>query len=261
MLRKNAKKFLLLSYIFTLNAFAIDANGIMQNNFMTNKFSDSIASAEFKLINKSNQERIRTTSGYTKLSANGIDNKRLVKFLSPSDIKDTTTLLIENSNKDDDMWIYLPASKKVRRLSAANKKDSFVGTDFSYGDVIGHKPNDWQHKLIKEEKIDSNDCYVIESLPKNDTVKNNTGYSKRMSWIDKNNFIALKTEFWDEQGTQLKQINTAKIKNFSGKLYQPMFNQAINHQSGHKTIIEYKDFKINQKVDEKYFTTRALEQE
>src|SRR2546423_9149621 len=87
----------------------------------------------------------------TKLIAGTTDNMRFVNFKSPADVRGTKTLLIEHSGKDDDIWIYLPALKKVRRLVSSNKKDSFVGTDFTYEDVIGQKVEDWNHSLVKEE--------------------------------------------------------------------------------------------------------------
>ena len=120
--------------------------------------------------------------------ANGFDNKRMTRFLEPADVKGTVSLLVEHSDKDDDIWIFLPSVKKVRRLISSNKKDSFVGTDFSYGDVIGHKVKEWTHNLLKEEDADGKPCYVIESLPKDSTIKANTGYSKRVTWIQKDNF-------------------------------------------------------------------------
>ena len=118
------------------------------------------------LTNKAGKQRVRKTIGTSKLQGNGIDNMRMTRFLEPADVKGTVSLLIEHSEKDDDIWIYLPSVKKVRRLVSSNKRDSFVGTDFSYGDIIGHKVNEWTHTLVKEEAVDGKPCYVIESVPK-----------------------------------------------------------------------------------------------
>ena len=74
------------------------------------------------------------------------------------------SLLVEQSVKDDDIWLYLPSMKKVRRLVSSNKRDSFVGTDFSYGDVIGHKVQDWEHSIVGEEAVDGFECFIIESV-------------------------------------------------------------------------------------------------
>src|SRR5947207_13133838 len=112
---------------------------------------------------------------------------RMTRFVSPPDVKGTTTLLVEHAERDDDIWVYLPALKKVRRLVAANKRDSFVGTDFSYGDVIGHKVEKWEHYLLGEEAVDNEPCYVIESVPRNESAQSNSGHATRHPWIRKGN--------------------------------------------------------------------------
>ena len=80
----------------------------------------------------------------------GLANRRVIRFLAPGDVRNTTTLLLENPGKDDEIWVYLPAMKKARRLASNNKKNSFVGTDLSFGDLVGHRAKDWSHKLLKQ---------------------------------------------------------------------------------------------------------------
>lgn len=236
---------------------------IVQKSLSVNKMIDSTSDATFTLINKGGQERVRKTFGVSKLEANGEDNMRMTRFMAPADVKGTVSLLIEHSAADDDIWIYLPALKKVRRLVSSNKKDSFVGTDFSYGDVIGHKVAEWNYKLLREEQADNAACYVIEATPKSDEVRDNSGYSKRQIWIRKDNFFAIKGDLWDESGqpvktfhmTDLKEVDAARHK------WQAMKLEADNLQTGHKTIIAFDNFKVNQKVHDDFFTTRYMEKE
>ena len=236
---------------------------IAEKNFLVSKVMDSTSDATFTLINKSGQERVRKTFGTSKLQANGVDNMRMTRFLSPSDVKGTVSLLVENSNKDDDIWIYLPALKKVRRLVSSNKKDSFVGTDFSYGDVIGHKPAEWNHKILKDDTCDGKPCWVTESIPKNDDVKANSGYSKRTSWVLKENFVAVKAEFYDEGGqlSKTSKFFDIQLVDKERNKWQPMRLEATNIQSGHKTVIQFENFKANQNVKEDFFTTRYMERD
>ena len=241
-------------------AEALTPSAIMEKSLSATKVRDSIADATFTLINKDGEERVRRTNGYTKLQDNGSDNMRTVRFLSPSDIKGTATLLVEHATGDDDMWIYLPALKKVRRLVASNKKDSFVGTEFSYGDVIGHRTSDWTHRILREEAVAGAPTYVIESLPKNDEVKNNTGYSKRVSWVRKDNFIAVRTDFWDIGGQPLKTVTAGEIKAVgTNSKWQPMVSEAVNLQNGRKTVIRFEEFKADQNLSDNYFNPRSLE--
>lgn len=239
------------------------AREIMDKSFTVTRVQDSTSDATFTLINKTGQERVRKTFGTTKLQADGVDNMRMVRFVSPPDVKGTVTLMIEHSDRDDDMWVYLPALKKVRRLVSSNKKDSFVGTDFSYGDVIGHKVEEWEHRLLREEIADGQPCYVVESTPKNESVKSSSGYSKRLSWIRKDNFVAIKGEFWDQAGQPLKSFTAADIQLVDparGK-WQPMRLESANLQTGHRTAIRVENFRANQGVRDDFFTTRYMERE
>ena len=248
--------------VFAQEALAdLSADEIMQKSLLSTKVMDSSTQSTFRLVNAAGQQRIRETDGDTKLIAGTTDNRRLVNFLSPSDVRGTKTLLIEHSSADDDIWIYLPAMKKVRRLVASNKKDSFVGTDFSYGDVIGHRVEDWNHKLLRQEKIGGKDCYVMESTPKRAEVAGNTGYSKRISWIDKESYVAIRGEIYDENGELLKKTSAEDVQKVDAKndRYQPMKLISENVQTGHKTIIEFTNFKANVGVGDEVFTARSLE--
>ncbi len=244
-------------------AWALTAVEIMDKNFVVGKYADSTSETTMTLTNKSGQQRVRKTFGTTKLDTNGLDNKRMTRFLEPTDVKGTVSLLVEHSDKDDDIWIYLPSVKKVRRLISSNKKDSFVGTDFSYGDVIGHKVKEWNHTIVKEEDVDGKSCYVIESTPKDATVKTNTGYSKRIGWIQKDNFVTVKAVSYDEAGELLKEakyshwkeVDTVKHKWQAGIL------EAKNLQTGHSTVITIDQFKVNNGVKDDFFTTRYMEQQ
>jgi uncharacterized protein len=255
---------LALSLVSTVvHAAPPTADEIAAKSFLVSKTQDSKSDSVFRLINGSGQERVRQTTGYTKLIKGTTDNMRLVTFLTPSDVKGTKTLLVEHTGKDDDIWIYLPAMKKVRRLISSNKKDSFVGTDFSYGDVIGHRPGDWNHKVLKEEKVDGRDCYLMESTPKTPEVASNSGYSKRLGWIDKENFVALKGESFDQNGQLLRKFFARNVQSVDAKngKWQPMSIESQNVQTNHKTIIEFKNYKANVGVGDEFFTARYLEKQ
>ena len=241
----------------------IDLTEIVKKSLMVNKVLDSTAEATFTLTNKSGQARVRKTYGVSKLQANGVDNMRMTRFLSPADVKGTVSLLVEHSAGDDDIWIYLPALKKVRRLISSNKRDSFVGTDFSYGDVIGHKTDEWNHTLLREETMDGALCYVIEALPKNDAVRSNSGYGKRVTWIRKDNFFAIKGEMDDETGQPYKTFHMTDVQEVDAprRKWQAMQLQANNLQTGHQTVIHFENYKVNQKVRDDFFTTRYMEKE
>lgn len=240
-----------------------EVTNIMIKNFSISRVEDSVFEATFTLVSKQGNERIRKTVGSTKLQPNGLDQMRITRFISPPDVKGTSTLVVERAEKDDDIWIYLPALKKVRRLVSNNKKDSFLGTDFSYADVIGYPVSNWSYSLVREEAVDGEACYVISAVPKTDIVKTDSGYSKRVDWVRKSNFVTVKSEFWDESGQPLKTATFGDIRMVDQKAgkWQAMRLEANNTQTGHRTVIQFDSFKVNQKVDEQIFTTRHMEKQ
>ncbi len=247
------------------HADSITAEEIATRNFAVGKVADAISEATFHLIAPNGQERVRKTTGRSKLKPGTLDNRSLVKFLSPADVRGTVTLTVENSGPgmDDDIWVYLPALKKVRRLVSSNKKDSFVGTDLSYGDVIGYRVDQWSHRILREEKIDGVDCWVTESLPKTDQVRKDSGYSKRVGWVRKDNFAAMQAENYDLAGNLLKVIILRDHRNVDPKngKWVAMRIEAKNVQENRRTVIEFDRYDANQGVSDDAFTARAIERE
>jgi len=199
----------------------------------------------------------------SKLLPNGIDQKRLVRFVSPADVKGTATLLVEHADGDDDIWIYLPALRKVRRLVASNKKDSFVGTDFSYGDVIGHKVEDWTHTLVTTEQMDGIETYVVESVPRTEKVRDDSGYGKRRTWIRGDNFVAVKGTYWDLAGAVVKELTALDVREIdpAHHKWQAFTLTMRNTQSGHSTEIVWSKLDVGVGLDDDVFTERTLEKE
>ncbi len=241
----------------------LSADEIMRRNFMVGKVRDSRAEITMTLINAGGDRRERSTLGFTKLAENGVDQRRVVRFLTPADVKGTATLLIEHSDGDDDIWIYLPALRKVRRLVANNKKDSFVGTDFSYGDVIGHKVEGWTHQLVGKESVDGVDTFVVESVPRTDAVRDTSGYAKRKTWIRQDNFVAIKGQYWDTSGALLKESTGRDVREIdpAEHKWQAFTLTMRNVQTGHSTEIVWKKLEVGVGLGDDVFTERYLEKE
>jgi glycosyltransferase involved in cell wall biosynthesis len=240
----------------------LDARAIMEKNFFVSKISNLMLDSTMVLIDARGQKRERRNITLIKLQANGMDSKVVVKFSTPTDIKGTGVLQIEHIDGDDDLWIYLPALKKSRRLVANNKKDSFVGSDFSYGEINLPKVDQYKHALLRSEKVDNFDCHVIESVPANDTVKSNSGYSKKVTWVRADNFLETKVDYYDLAGRLLKTQKTGKHQ-----LIEPdkarwfaLYREMTNHQNGHRTTIDAAKADAVAIPDD-MFTTRFLERE
>jgi outer membrane lipoprotein-sorting protein len=237
-----------------------DAADLMERSAAVTRFSSSTANAQFVLRNQAGTLRERRATLATKLQDNNRDTMRLVRFDVPADIKGTSTLLVERSGKEDDMWVYLPAMKKVRRLAASNKRDSFAGTDFSYGDVLGFKTAEWTHTLLGEKPLDGVPHWVVESVPVSDTVKNDTGYAKRTTWLRKDTLATSLVEALDVGGQPFKRFvfSDQQPMNAAASQWQPMKAVGSNLQSGHTTTITFSDFKVGAKLSDDLFSAGSL---
>jgi predicted RND superfamily exporter protein len=236
---------------------------IVARNFAVTRVLDSEADVTFTLISQSGGERVRRTLSQSKLRPNGTDNMRMVRFLAPPDVRGLAILTIEEAAREDDIWVYVPALRKVRRLTASSKKDSYAGTDFSYGDLIGHRVDEWTHRVVREAMLDEQPCHVVESVPVSEAVTARTGYSKRLWWIRRDNFVAIREEFWDAAGRPLKVLRGLEVRAVDPARgnWQPMRMEATNLQTGHRTVIRLESFKANQRLADELFTPRYMERE
>ena len=239
------------------------AKEIMELNFHASKIKNLKIDLTMELVAPGGARRERRSTTLLRLQPNGVDSKLLVRFSSPADIRGTAFLQIEHIDGEDDQWIYLPALKRSRRLVANNKKDSFVGSDFSYGDISLPKVDLYRHTLLRAERWDLQDCHVVESVPIADTVKANSGYSKKLSWVRKDTFIEAKVEYYDLSGRHLKtqvtsnhkQVQTDPVRSFA------LHREMVNHQSGHRTILRFDGADSSITTSDDTFSTRYLERE
>jgi outer membrane lipoprotein-sorting protein len=140
----------------------------------------------------------------------------------------------------------------VRRIAASKKGDAFMGTDFTYDDMGERKVEEDHHKLIKSETHSKVDCYLIESTPN----KKGYIYSKKLTWVDKINWIPIKVDYYDRKGRFLKTLQT-DWQQLDGIW---TWEKAVmeNHLSGHKTIIAIEEIKINTGLEDRVFMERTL---
>jgi outer membrane lipoprotein-sorting protein len=238
-----------------------EAREIMEKNFVVTKVSALRIDATMVLITDKGQRRERRMTSVVKLQPNGIDSKLLVSFNAPTDIRGTGFLQIEHSEGDDDLWIYLPALKKSRRLVANNKGDSFVGSDFSYGDISLPKVDRYRHTLLRSEKADGADCYVIESVPANDREKASSGYSRKVTWVRADNFLEVKVEYYDLAARLFKSQRIGRhelVDALKGRWFARE-REMTNHQTGHRTTFTVDKLEAGIALADDMFTTRYIE--
>jgi uncharacterized protein len=216
----------------------------------------------FDLLAASGAKRLRRVSSLIRTDAGG-DTTRLARYEFPEDARGLATLLAEHRARDNELWVYVPAVKKTRRLVADNERDSFLGTVLSNGDVLGYKTKQWTHAANGEETIDGTPCWRVLSTPSTDAVKRTSGYSRRETWIAKDTSVPLQMSAWDEAGRPLKTIHYRDLKPVAeqpGK-WLPYRIEASDLAGGGSTLIAVERFAFVAKIDDDALSPTSLADE
>jgi outer membrane lipoprotein-sorting protein len=213
------------------------------------------------IINAKGQKRVRKTAGISKLYDGGQTEKRLIRFLKPADVKGTGLLSYDYEKKDDDIWFFLPSLRKTRRIVSSEKAKNFMGSEFTYADITPPPVDDFSYKMLRTEKAGGVECYVIESKPKNKTVAEENGYSKRVAWFGKKDFFIRKAVSHDLKGKLHKELKAEGIKEIDTvkHRYRAMKMTMVNKQNGRSSTMEVNKIKLRADIPDKCFTTRYLE--
>jgi outer membrane lipoprotein-sorting protein len=244
---------MMFGFIAQIKAQNMSGRDIVEKVYNRPTGDDQTSNLTMTLINKNGNERIRKIKQFTKDL--GKVEKNIMFFQSPADVKNTSFMswTYDDESRSDDQWIYLPALKKVKRISSDSKSDYFMGSDFTYDDLGDRKLDDDIHKLIKEETVEGIDYYVVESVPKDEDYM----YSKTKTWIRKDNFIGLKKEFYDEDGELLKILKIKEFKKISG-FWVIISSEMENVQKNHRTTMVLDNVKINTNIPSSKFSERMM---
>ena len=213
------------------------------------------------LENSRGQQRVRTIEGYSK-ELDDNEEHRFVKFLKPSDVKDTTLLTYDYREDDDDIWLYLPALKKVKRILSSNKTDYFMGSDFSYWDMENLDLANWEYRVTGEETLEGVDCWILEATPLNEDERKESGYDKTVSWIGKTDMLPRRVDYHDTKGRHAKRLTTADIRPTSADDPRPRAHRLTmeNYITKHKTVLVMDTLELDVTVDEEIFSQRNMRQ-
>ena len=203
-----------------------------------------------KLIDKKGRERVRTV----RIIRQG-DERQIMWFLAPADVRGTSFLRISNEDRNDDMWLYLPAFKKVRRIATKARKENFMGSDFTYEDMEKRKLKDYTYKLVREERLGDHECYVVESIPKESV---DSDYSKIISWVWKDDYLIIKEEFYDGKG-ELRKVKTMSGLEKHNQYWIPGGLKMENVQKQHVTDIAFDNIEVDTGAEDDLFSTAYLQ--
>lgn len=216
---------------------------------MMSGFGDATSTMQMTLINAAGQKKVRSMK--MQVLEGEDEDKSLMEFLTPADVKGTKFLSYEHVNKDDDQWLYLPALKRVKRIASKNKSGAFMGSEFSYEDLSAFNVKKYIYEEGQAPLKDG--LYIIQSKP----LSKYSGYTKLLSYIDAKTFLVKKIEYFDRKKELLKSAIFEDYQHFPN-VYRIGKITMKNIQNDKTTILVWTNQKIRTGLKAKNFHKRYL---
>ncbi len=218
-------------------------------------FGDSAVDLKMVLRNAAGQEATRELSLRTlEVPDESVGDKSLIVFGTPRDIEGTALLSHAKILDPDDQWLYLPALKRIKRISSVNKSGPFVGSEFAFEDFTSLELNKFEYEYLRGEACGDLECDVIERRPRYE----HSGYTKQIAWIDREVHQIRKVEFYDRRGDLLKTLTLDDYRQYEGAYWRAHALHMVNHQTGKSTDLIYSEFRFGLGLSERDFDKGVL---
>lgn len=210
------------------------------------------------LLDKQGNSRVRE---FSYLQKDYPDADKFTMFFSaPNDVRDVA-FHIENPHEtlgvEDSQWMYLPVSRQTRRISTTDKRGAFMGSDYSYADLDKIRADDYRQTLVSEETINGRECYVIERTPASAQILAKTGYNKLKIWIDKQNSLVMRQDFFDVKGVMFKQMRTLKVETVD-QIDSITLSETEDFIAGTRSQLQFNQLQYNVEMDDRLFNQTAI---
>jgi len=247
------KKIILATALFTVTLTAQSAQEVAKRSFeKISGYQSSIS--ETTMILKNAQGATNTRKMHIKKLEGANGDKSLIVFLYPKDIQDTKLLSYEQIGKDDKQWLYLPALRRVKRISSRNKSGSFMASEFSYEDIASQNYRNYRYKGEAKTVRKGGKSYLrIERIPKDA----HSGYSKQIIYIDPKSYLAKEGEYYDKRGRLLKKVSFLRYKHIDG-VARIVRMEMKNVQNGKSTLLIWDKDRIKAGLSQSDFSKRVL---
>jgi outer membrane lipoprotein-sorting protein len=202
-------------------------------------WQDSFAEMKMVLRNRHGKESVRLIR-VTNLEMDGDGDKGLTVFDEPRDIKGTAFLSYSHALVPDEQWIYLPALKRVKRISSSNKSGPFMGSEFAYEDISSFEIPKYSYLYLRDEVINGIDCFVLELRPQ----YKHSGYIKSHVWVDKVEYRRQKIDYYDRKDSLLKIQTFSDYQLYLDQYWRAHTMTMDNQQNGKSTTLYQQNFKF-----------------
>lgn len=181
-------------------------------------------------------------------------DKSLTVFHEPRDIAGTAFLSVTHIGRPDDQWLYLPSLKRVKRISSANQSGSFMGSEFSYEDLLSDEVARFDYRWLRDEPCTLGECFVLERRPK----YRDSGYSREVLWLDKDSYRTVRTEYYDRDGKLEKTLSLDDYRQYLDRFWRAQRLTMVNHQTGKRTLLQFSAFQFRSGLTDQDFDPGAL---
>ena len=216
-------------------------------------FGNFTAHQTMVLRNKQGQESRRQLR-FKVLEVDDDGDKSIFVFDEPRDVKGTALLIHAHRQGDDEQWLYLPALKRVKRISSANRSGSFMGSEFAYEDLSTQEVEKYTHRYLRDEPCGDLTCTVSERVP----VGKGSGYSRQLVWHDRDELRVWKVEYYDRKNAHLKTLTLSGYERYLDRYWQAGEMAMVNHVTGKSTDLSWSDFEFGTDLDDRDFTRTGL---
>lgn len=253
----------LIAVPIVLVAAGVHAQGptgreVMEAYSEQDRTEDTAVEMRMSIVGSRGGMRERRVAQWTKTLPDD-SRMQLIRFLSPADVEGTGFLSIENLDGEDDNWLYLPALRKTRRIAGTDKRESFVGTDFSYEDLEAERLDEYRYEVVGTEALDGVEAWIVEAVPTDRENVEVTAYGRRELWVSRDHAVILQAKYYDEDGTYVKRFRAEDVRQVEGTDKWRAHRLTMEDiQDGGRTVLEIAEYRIDQGVTEEYFTQRYL---
>ena len=205
------------------------------------------------LRNKSGAESLRSLSMKT-LEIIGDGDKSLTIFDRPRDIKGTAFLSFTHPLTADEQWLYLPALKRVKRISSSNKSGPFLGSEYAFEDLTSFEIPKFSYRFLRAESYQERPCFVLEFIPQYPY----SGYTREQVWIDSERYIPVKVDYYDRKNALLKTLIYQGYQQYLKQFWRADGMVMTNHQTGKSTELINKNYQFQQGLGGRDFDRNTL---
>ncbi len=232
------------------NAAPTTPREIVEEAEARRRIDNSVQTVKMTLISKSGSERVREFELKVRRDDDAVRSH--TRFLAPADVAGTAMVIVDRPDQIDEQLLYVPALRRVTRISGRARSGSFLGSDFSFEDLEVSNSDTAKHTLVSEDT----EVWVIETVPGPDS-----SYGRIVSSVRKSDYLPVKVEYFDDKGAPLKTLtvlDTLTSKNASF----PKTSEMVNLKKGTKTRLEVQEYRVDvpkEELPDSLFSQTELE--